>query len=116
MRCGPVTDYLGKLMEAGEKDTQRLTVCGLTYCANPTAQRSGEGGVYGALRGFREDALRHTNSARGRHSRESGYPVRRGFSALSLTALEYWVVRSSRTMTVVCMLTLSSKPLIHLGT
>jgi hypothetical protein len=38
-RCGAgqVTDYLGKLMEAGEKDTQRLTVCGLTYCANPTA-------------------------------------------------------------------------------
>ena len=26
-----VTDYLAKLMEAGEKDTHRLTVCGLTY-------------------------------------------------------------------------------------
>jgi len=26
-----VTDYLGKLIEAGEKDTHRLTVCGLTY-------------------------------------------------------------------------------------
>jgi hypothetical protein len=26
-----VTDYLTKLFEAGEKDTNRLTVCGLTY-------------------------------------------------------------------------------------
>ena len=26
-----VTAYLGKLIEAGEKDTHRLTVCGLTY-------------------------------------------------------------------------------------
>ena len=26
-----VTDYLAKLMEAGERDTHRLTVCGLTY-------------------------------------------------------------------------------------
>ena len=26
-----VTDYLAKLMEAGEKDTDRLAVCGLTY-------------------------------------------------------------------------------------
>jgi hypothetical protein len=26
-----VTDYVTKLMEAGEKDTHRLTVCGLTY-------------------------------------------------------------------------------------
>jgi hypothetical protein len=26
-----VTDYVGKLFEAGEKDTHRLTVCGLTY-------------------------------------------------------------------------------------
>jgi hypothetical protein len=26
-----VTEYLGKLFEAGEKDTHRLTVCGLTY-------------------------------------------------------------------------------------
>ena len=26
-----VTEYLAKLMEAGEKDTHRLTVCGLTY-------------------------------------------------------------------------------------
>ncbi|HEY0568225.1 MAG TPA: hypothetical protein VGD13_08905 [Xanthobacteraceae bacterium] len=26
-----VTDYIGKLSEAGEKDTHRLTVCGLTY-------------------------------------------------------------------------------------
>ena len=26
-----VTDYINKLMEAGEKDTHRLTVCGLTY-------------------------------------------------------------------------------------
>ncbi len=26
-----VTDYLNKLFEAGEKDTHRLTVCGLTY-------------------------------------------------------------------------------------
>jgi hypothetical protein len=26
-----VTDYLAKLVEAGEKDTHRLTVCGLTY-------------------------------------------------------------------------------------
>jgi len=26
-----VTDYLAKLMEAGEKDTHRLTVCGLTW-------------------------------------------------------------------------------------
>jgi hypothetical protein len=26
-----VTDYVNTLMEAGEKDTHRLTVCGLTY-------------------------------------------------------------------------------------
>ncbi len=26
-----VTEYLTKLLEAGEKDTHRLTVCGLTY-------------------------------------------------------------------------------------
>ncbi|HKS18947.1 MAG TPA: hypothetical protein VJS63_07035 [Bradyrhizobium sp.] len=26
-----VTDYLTKLVEAGEKDPHRLTVCGLTY-------------------------------------------------------------------------------------
>jgi hypothetical protein len=26
-----VTDYLATLIEAGEKDTHRLTVCGLTY-------------------------------------------------------------------------------------
>jgi len=26
-----VTQYLAMLMEAGEKDTHRLTVCGLTY-------------------------------------------------------------------------------------
>jgi hypothetical protein len=28
---GKVTEYLSTLMEAGEKDTHRLTVCGLTY-------------------------------------------------------------------------------------
>jgi hypothetical protein len=26
-----VTDYIAKLIEAGEKDPHRLTVCGLTY-------------------------------------------------------------------------------------
>ena len=26
-----VTDYVSKLFEAGERDTHRLTVCGLTY-------------------------------------------------------------------------------------
>jgi hypothetical protein len=26
-----VTDYVATLVEAGEKDTHRLTVCGLTY-------------------------------------------------------------------------------------
>jgi len=26
-----VTDYINTLVEAGEKDTHRLTVCGLTY-------------------------------------------------------------------------------------
>ena len=26
-----VTDYLAAMFEAGEKDTHRLTVCGLTY-------------------------------------------------------------------------------------
>jgi hypothetical protein len=26
-----VTDYVAKLVEAGEKDTHRLAVCGLTY-------------------------------------------------------------------------------------
>jgi hypothetical protein len=26
-----VTDYVGKLFEAGEKDPHRLAVCGLTY-------------------------------------------------------------------------------------
>jgi hypothetical protein len=26
-----LTDYIAKLVEAGEKDTHRLTVCGLTY-------------------------------------------------------------------------------------
>ncbi|KJC36016.1 hypothetical protein UP10_21595 [Bradyrhizobium sp. LTSPM299] len=28
---GKVTDYVRMLFEAGEKDTHRLTVCGLTY-------------------------------------------------------------------------------------
>jgi len=28
---GKVTEYVAKLFEAGEKDTHRLTVCGLTY-------------------------------------------------------------------------------------
>ena len=28
---GKVTDYIASLFEAGEKDTHRLTVCGLTY-------------------------------------------------------------------------------------
>jgi hypothetical protein len=28
-----------------------------------------------------------------------GHPVRRGLSAHALTSLEYWIVRSSRTMT-----------------
>jgi len=28
---GKVTEYLATLVEAGEKDTHRLTVCGLTY-------------------------------------------------------------------------------------
>src|SRR5437773_12309145 len=28
-----------------------------------------------------------------RHTRESGYPVRRSLSFLSLTSLEYWVTR-----------------------
>jgi hypothetical protein len=28
---GKVTEYLATLMEAGEKDPHRLTVCGLTY-------------------------------------------------------------------------------------
>src|SRR6266702_4327184 len=31
--------------------------------------------------------------------REGGYPVRRSLSIPSLTSLEYWIVRSSRTMT-----------------
>jgi hypothetical protein len=26
-----MTEYIGKLFQAGEKDTHRLTVCGLTY-------------------------------------------------------------------------------------
>jgi hypothetical protein len=30
---------------------------------------------------------------KGRHTRESGYPVRRGFTAPSLTFLEYWIIR-----------------------
>jgi hypothetical protein len=30
-RRARVTDYVGKLFEAGEKDPHRLTVCGLTY-------------------------------------------------------------------------------------
>jgi hypothetical protein len=29
----------------------------------------------------------------GRHTRESGYPVRRGFSAQSQPPLEYWIIR-----------------------
>jgi hypothetical protein len=28
-----------------------------------------------------------------RHTRESGYPVRRGFTVLSLASLEYWIIR-----------------------
>ena len=34
---------------------------------------------------------RHNNC----HTREGGYPVRRGLSILSLTSLEYWVTRPS---------------------
>ena len=46
-----VTEYVTTLFEAGEKDTHRLTVCGLTYLPARRQQRSGEGGIYGALRG-----------------------------------------------------------------
>jgi hypothetical protein len=35
-------------------------------------------------------------------SREpKGYPVRRGFTVLSLASLEYWIARSSQAMTAV---------------
>ena len=46
-----VTDYLTTLVEAGEKDTHRLTVCGLIrFLARARRlQRSGEGGFYGAV-------------------------------------------------------------------
>ena len=37
-------------------------------------------------------AKRHNNC----HTREGGYPVRRGLSVLSLTSLEYWVIRPVR--------------------
>ena len=30
-RSAKVTEYVATLVEAGEKDTHRLTVCGLTY-------------------------------------------------------------------------------------
>src|SRR5437667_9149744 len=32
---------------------------------------------------------------RDRHTREDGYPVRRGFAILALTSLEYWITRPS---------------------
>ena len=42
-----VTDYVTTLFEAGEKDTHRLTVCGLTYLRQldgSTDPREGGGG------------------------------------------------------------------------
>ena len=45
-----VTEYVTTLFEAGEKDTHRLTVCGLTYLRAARRQhRSREGGIYGAV-------------------------------------------------------------------
>ena len=45
-----VTEYVTTLFEAGEKDTHRLTVCGLTYLRQlDGSHRSGEGGIYGAV-------------------------------------------------------------------
>jgi hypothetical protein len=45
-----VTDYVKTLVEGGEKDVQRLAVCGLTYLRE-RRQRSGEGRLYRALSG-----------------------------------------------------------------
>jgi glutathione S-transferase len=45
----------------------------------------------------------------------SGYPVRRGFSILSLNALEYWGARSSRVMTPGSVADASSRYLIDLS-
>ena len=53
-----VTEYVTTLFEAGEKDTHRLTVCGLTYLRAARRQhRSGEGGLYGAVAEARTVAL-----------------------------------------------------------
>ncbi len=92
-----VTDYLTTLFEAGEKDTHRLTVCGLTYLRElDGSQRSGEGRVYGAVVA-RESA---TTPLRDWPS----YPRKQGiqYAAASRSipdTLEYWFARSSRAMT-----------------
>src|SRR5439155_2562484 len=39
---------------------------------------------------------------RDRHTREGGYPVRRGFAILALTSPEYWIARFSRVTTAEC--------------
>ena len=45
-----MTEYVGKLFQAGEKDTHRLTVCGLTYLRElDGSKRSGQGRLYRAL-------------------------------------------------------------------
>ena len=53
-----VTAYLAKLIEGGEKDTHRLTVCGLTYLRElDGSSRSGQGRLYRAVRSDRADSL-----------------------------------------------------------
>jgi len=55
-----VTDYVNTLFEAGEKDTHRLTVCGLTYLreldGSNDRSRPGYGAVAGPTRSYRHFA------------------------------------------------------------
>ena len=90
--------------EAGGGD-QADAVCGSAGARRGTAepaaqaQAGGADGV-GTFAFFAYDCLlpslqakRHCRGKTGRHTREGGYPVRRGLSIPSLASLEYWIVR-----------------------
>jgi hypothetical protein len=56
------------------------------------------GGLAGRCRRLKPTRIRNCQSVaadKDRHTREGGYPVRRGLSVQSLLPLEYWVTRPS---------------------
>ncbi len=57
----------------------------------------------------RENANSHRLLTLHRHAREGGHPVSGSLSAQAPPSLEYWIVRSSRTMTAESCLTFESE-------